>query len=416
MDQDTSKTMAHHEVAADALASDAAGLELLRAAAAAAHAAAAIIPTADQPRGNIALAAEWTQNYFDQPIDLTAYDAMADDTTRTPLFAAAIQRRLKGQVGWTVLDIGTGPHCLLALIAARAGARRVYAIEANEAAAERARQSVKLARDVPDGIVTVITGFSTSVTLPEKVDLVVAELVGSVATSEGLISTMRDAQQRHLKRPFEPSSYIPQRVQTAAAPASYVLASLLRPPYSHRDVAAERAAAGGLPVLVGCADAALHRLSPPQILEDVDLTAPMPPLGRTLGARLRFRVDEAFVAAAEETHRTALGASLLQMSELGCDDQGVSRLARSIGASLAGLACWPRLLLDGSCGLIIEGDACSDDGDESHWQTALPLLTARPVPVAAADEIDLAFEAMLGERVDEPVQYRLRGELRPADK
>ena len=129
MEQDTSTTMAHHEVAADALASDVAGLELLRAAAAAAHAAAAaIIPTADQPRGNIALAAEWPQNYFDQPIDSTAYDAMADDTTRTPLFAAAIQRRLKGQVGWTVLDIGTGPHCLLALIAARAGARRVYAI------------------------------------------------------------------------------------------------------------------------------------------------------------------------------------------------------------------------------------------------------------------------------------------------
>ena len=68
-----------------------------------------------------------------------------------------------------------------------------------------------------------IEGFSTDVTLPERADLLVAEIVGEIATAEGIVSTMRDAQERHLKRPYDPLSYIPQRVQTWCAPASYVL-------------------------------------------------------------------------------------------------------------------------------------------------------------------------------------------------
>ena len=47
---------------------------------------------------------------------------MRDDEGRTPLFEKAIRARLAGQEGQlTVLEIGTGPFALLALIAARAG-------------------------------------------------------------------------------------------------------------------------------------------------------------------------------------------------------------------------------------------------------------------------------------------------------
>ena len=57
------------------------------------------------------------------------YEAMRDDAPRTSRFARAIARRLQQRQAQTVLDIGTGPFALLAVIAARAGAKKVYAIE-----------------------------------------------------------------------------------------------------------------------------------------------------------------------------------------------------------------------------------------------------------------------------------------------
>ena len=50
--------------------------------------------------------------------------------------------------------------------------------------------------------------------------LVLAEIVGSVASEEGLHATVRDVQRRHAKRPFDARSYIPTRCQTLAAPRS----------------------------------------------------------------------------------------------------------------------------------------------------------------------------------------------------
>ena len=200
--------------------------KLLRAAAAAAVAVEAAPPTlttVDTP-----LSAAWSEQYIDvdEHVSLGSYIAMADDTTRTPLFAEAIRRRLSKMGDAVVLDIGTGAFCLLALLAAQAGARRVFAVEVNPDAATCARASVAAAEAadlIPAGVVQVFEGFSTDITLPEKVDLLVAEIVGDVASAEGLVTTMRDAQQRHLKRPHDPLSYIPQRVVTLASPASYLL-------------------------------------------------------------------------------------------------------------------------------------------------------------------------------------------------
>ena len=64
-------------------------------------------------------------------------------------------------------------------------------------------------------------GYSTEVELPEKVDLLVGEIIGSVATEESVYSTIRDAQARFMKDPYNAASYIPQRVQTLIAPVSW---------------------------------------------------------------------------------------------------------------------------------------------------------------------------------------------------
>jgi SAM-dependent methyltransferase len=150
---------------------------------------------ADFPDDDEPLSASWTSTDGAHVIDsgfeeaapnfLTfsadAYAAMRDDEARTPLFAEAVRRRLHGRAGELVVaDVGTGPFAVLALMAARAGARRVFAIEANPEAARQARAAIQAAADVPAGMVEVIEGFSTQVTLPCKVDLLIAEIVGEV--------------------------------------------------------------------------------------------------------------------------------------------------------------------------------------------------------------------------------------------
>ena len=135
-------------------------------------------------------------------------------------FAAALHRRLSNTSDQVVLDIGTGPACLLALLAARAGARRVYAVEANAHAAERARASVLAAGY--ESVIVVLSGYSTAITLPEKADLLVAELVGSIASSEGLAHDGRRA------APPPEAAARPELLHSSAC-ADALRARLLRP-------------------------------------------------------------------------------------------------------------------------------------------------------------------------------------------
>ena len=149
---------------------------------------------------------------------------MVDDEERTTLFAEAIRDALRRRPGAVVLDIGTGPQALLALIAGRAGAKKVYAVEVQPEVAALARQAIANAveaGEVPAGLIEVYEGFSTALELPEQADLLVAEIVGSVASGEGIYATMHDAQQRLMRRPYEAESYIPRAVETWCAPMSY---------------------------------------------------------------------------------------------------------------------------------------------------------------------------------------------------
>ena len=406
------------------LAADRDGLELLRAAAAAAK-------DINEPPPRIStasLACQWTETYIDDDghVELGSYMAMADDKTRTPFFGAAIRRRLEGTSDKVVLDIGTGPFCLLALMAAGAGARRVFAVEANPVAAEQARLTVASAEAegyVRAGVIEVIEGYSTDVTLPEKVDLLVAEIVGDIASEEGLVATMRDAQARHLLHPDDKGSYIPQRIQSVCAPASYVVPYCLRPPYSPFDFSAIR---GDYPIRVSCEDNAVQLLSEPQLLEDFYFgVSALPAAGDATTTRLEFDVDEECLAHAEATHTDALGAMLVGTPELSCTESEASGLVHRVSHSLACLAAWPRLVLDdGSTGgepIVVESrgaTAAGAEGDEdeeeveSHWSTVLCLLSPQPLAVGGGDQVTLSYEATFGDRDDLPTRYEMRGELR----
>jgi len=393
-------------------------------------------------------AADAEDDYFDSEqhfIDTTGLDDyafMAEDKTRTSWFREAIYRRLSGTKDKVVLDVGTGPFCLLALFAARAGAKRVYALEVNSWAAKLARIVLAEAEAVgfvPTGVIQVIEGLSTEVTLPEPADLLVAEIVGEIATAEGLVSTMSDAQARHLKMPYDPDSYIPQRVQTWCAPASYTVASLLRAPYSGYDF---RSDLDDGPMHVACSDEGVQNLCEPQLLEDLEMYKPLPQLCFRHTKNLSFVVDAACIGKAKDAYSDIFADTLL---EQGCTEAEIAHLSQELASSLACLACWPRIVLEESAEshaepLVMESrggvpysaveskgadktstvdsdheqsKGSEDLQDKSHWDMVVPLLSPKPLSVKEGDAVHLTYAVEYGSRIDAPSQYDFQGELIP---
>ena len=120
--------------------------------------------------------------------DELLYRAMTEDDARNLSYRAAINRRVPGKVA---LDIGTGAHAVLARMCIDAGARKVYAIEMNSEAYASARELVR-SLGLEDRLI-LIPGDSTQVELPERVNVCVSELIGTIASSEGVVPILNDA-------------------------------------------------------------------------------------------------------------------------------------------------------------------------------------------------------------------------------
>jgi SAM-dependent methyltransferase len=118
--------------------------------------------------------------------------AMLRDVARVSAYRNAIFAHARDSV---VLDIGTGSGAL-GLFAVRAGAKHVYAIEESEIAA-LAEQMIEAngARDA----MTVLRGHSRDIELPERVDIIVHELLGTDPFEENLLTHLRDARERFLR-------------------------------------------------------------------------------------------------------------------------------------------------------------------------------------------------------------------------
>jgi len=117
---------------------------------------------------------------------------MLNDTVRTERYLDAIARTVRP--GDVVGDIGTGTG-ILAMAAARAGARRVFAIEASSIA--DSAEALFRANGFADRI-QLIRGWSTEVELPERANVMVAELIGVDPLGEQVFELTHDAQLRLL--------------------------------------------------------------------------------------------------------------------------------------------------------------------------------------------------------------------------
>ncbi len=118
---------------------------------------------------------------------------MLNDRTRTSAYLASISKAVRP--GDVVLDIGTGTG-VFSIAAARAGARHVYAIEAGRIA--KAARTLFEVNGVADRV-TLIRGWSTCISLPERADVLIAELIGDDPLAEQVIGITRDAVMRLLK-------------------------------------------------------------------------------------------------------------------------------------------------------------------------------------------------------------------------
>lgn len=132
---------------------------------------------------------------------------MIEDRARTAALLDAV--RMAVRPGDVVLDLGTGTG-LLAVAAAKAGARQVYAVESGMIAGHSQR--------LIDGAglgscIKLLRGRSVDLDLPERVDLMVSEILGHDPFSERLLETFADAVPRFLR----PSGRVlPSRVRLLA--------------------------------------------------------------------------------------------------------------------------------------------------------------------------------------------------------
>jgi len=291
---------------------------------------------------------------------LDEYEAMRDDGPRTSKYAAAIGRRLAGLEGRaTVVDIGTGPFALLAIIAARSGARRVYAIEKIAAVAALAREAVASAG--LEEQIEVMEGDSLNVKLPERVDFVVSEIIGSIAKQEGVQRIIQDARERFLKADNDMDvarpRMIPARCQTYIAPVSYAYHSFFRAkPETLR------------PLRLDSESRDIAFLAEAALLEDFDFCEAGSGSARTETKQFAFRVPAEMAGAA---------------------------------SGFSGFAMWCRVVMD-------EVDIIEVRGQRSHWAYVVALMAPQPMAIAAPSEIRL--ESRIDPTAD-PVSYVFEAEV-----
>ncbi|MEW6302156.1 MAG: 50S ribosomal protein L11 methyltransferase [Verrucomicrobiota bacterium] len=165
---------------------------------------------------------------FDQA---SIHIGMLNDRERTNAFIEAVRRTVKP--GDVVVDLGTGTG-VLAIAAAKAGAARVYAIEAGNIA--HAAEKVVASNGLGDRVI-IKPGWSTHVELPGRADVIVGELLGNEPFGENIVETFHDAIRRFLK---PGGRVIPAEVKLYGVVVTVPADELARRSFGHANLASWR--------------------------------------------------------------------------------------------------------------------------------------------------------------------------------
>lgn len=138
---------------------------------------------------------------------IRGHGSMVADRVRMDAYQAALERVVRP--GCVVLDIGTGTG-LMALMACRLGARRVYAVDPGDSV--HVARAVARASGYADRV-EFIQDLSTRVRLPERADVVVSDLRGVLPFFQQHLPSIADARDRLLA----PGGVLVGRVDTLYA-------------------------------------------------------------------------------------------------------------------------------------------------------------------------------------------------------
>ncbi|MFB7352975.1 methyltransferase domain-containing protein [Streptomyces gardneri] len=282
------------------------------------------------------------------------HELMLGDDLRMTAFRTAIAEAVRP--GDVVLDLGTGTG-ILARWALEAGAARVYGIDLNEnvlaTAAERLAEAGFADRFVP------LSGLSFDLELPERVDIVISEIMGNLADNENFSAILDDARERFL-RPG--GTMLPGLVDSFLVPVAAETAHAQLTGEGPRDAGGPEAFAGLL--------AARGAESPFSLYYDTVL----PIAGHLASPRLIRRYDPAPAAAAgtETSYRVPLAYTVQRDGVFtGFKGYFVAQLSESVALDISGDD--------------IEGRTTSDSWKHCY----LPI--ERPVRVRRGDRIALTF-------------------------
>ncbi|WRT69645.1 uncharacterized protein IL334_006634 [Kwoniella shivajii] len=134
-------------------------------------------------------------HYFHSYEENDIHEIMLKDTVRTVSYARFILSNPKVFKNAVVMDVGCGTG-ILSMLAAKAGAQHVYAIEASGLAV-KARENIR--KNGFEDVITVIQGKVEDIQLPVKeVDVIVSEWMGYMLLYESMLDSVLVARDRFL--------------------------------------------------------------------------------------------------------------------------------------------------------------------------------------------------------------------------
>ena len=142
---------------------------------------------------------------------LSEHEEMLSDSVRVDAYHQGIHRNVNE--GDVVLDLGTGTG-LLAFMAAKAGASKVYAVEHSDFI-DVARE---IAKDNDIANIEFVQANSREFTPPEKVDVVLHEQMGDELFNENMLENLLDLRNRVLA---PGGRILPARFQLFVEPVSF---------------------------------------------------------------------------------------------------------------------------------------------------------------------------------------------------